>query len=157
MKKVDKVLNQILGIPEKDWLSVYNTACKSGRDALDKVTPVPMVVQQHKNILNDNSPVTKEWYIEGGVCGFAWVSINIRKGKSNKGTTRDFITAMKKSGIVGDIKDGCSITYSDYEKGYLFFVHDGGQSLQRKEAYAQAAAEVLRNNGINAYSRSRMD
>jgi hypothetical protein len=32
-----------------------------------------------------------------------------------------------------------------------------GQSLQRKEACAYAAAEVLREGGINAHAGSRMD
>ena len=34
---------------------------------------------------------------------------------------------------------------------------EGGQSIERKEAYAAAYAAVLKANGIDAYPNSRLD
>ena len=40
-----------------DAVNIHNTAVMAGRSALNKTTPTPMVVEQHANMLNDNSPV----------------------------------------------------------------------------------------------------
>jgi hypothetical protein len=48
--------------------------------------------------------------------------------------------------------------FSAYRSGMQMSVSAFGQSMERKEAYARAFAEVLRAElGIEAYSSSRMD
>lgn len=41
--------------------------------------------------------------------------------------------------------------------GLQYWVSQGGQSMQRKEAFARAFASVLKANGIDAFADSRMD
>ena len=45
----------------------------------------------------------------------------------------------------------------DYYKGYTHWVNVGGQSMEIKQAYAEAAARVLVRYNIPAHSMSRMD
>jgi len=132
--------------PKKNaYVDLFEKAYAAGLAALKAATPTPMVVQQHANVLNDNSPVVKEWFVEGGVCGFAWVNIKC------KGEGLKFINALKKRGLPDGLrKDG-------YYGGYTLWVREGGQSMQRKEAFAYAFADVLREAGITCYASSRMD
>ena len=44
-----------------------------------------------------------------------------------------------------------------FRSGLSVWVSEGGQSMERKEAYARAYADVLRAAGIEAYAGSRMD
>ena len=53
-------------------------------------------------------------------------------------------------------KEGIGKTDS-FEGGYMIWISAYNQSLQKKEAYAVAFAEVLSKNGIRAYAMSRMD
>ena len=45
----------------------------------------------------------------------------------------------------------------NYQGGLIVWVTVGNQSMQKKEAYAQAMAKVLQEGGINAYADSRLD
>ncbi len=74
-----------------------------------------------------------------GPCGFAW--INVTPGNS------PFANFLKKSGLARKA----------YHGGVDVWVGEYGQSLDRKEAYANAYAEVLSGAGIKAYAGSRMD
>jgi hypothetical protein len=76
--------------------------------------------------------------IADGVCGFAWISF--------KGTGPWAAWAKKNAGAS-----------KGYPKGLMIWISDYNQSMARKEAFADAAAEVLRANGIEAYAQSRMD
>lgn len=76
--------------------------------------------------------------VEGGPCGFAWVSF--------KGNTA-FGRAMKKLNLASP----------GYPTGLQVWVGEFGQSMARKSAYARAYAAVLRGYGIDAYPQSRMD
>ena len=89
--------------------------------------------------IDTKSPV---YEIEGGVCGFAWV--NIKPGNC------PFANWMKKIGKIA--RDSKS-----YYGGVDVWVHEFGQSMERKESYAHAFAAVLREAGIKAHSMSRMD
>jgi hypothetical protein len=137
--------------PEKYAVGLLARAEDAGLKAMEKITPTPMVVQQHANVLDDNSPVTRQWDVPTGVCGFAWVVIKC-KGKGVR-----FITGLKKAGIAGDENSFKRITRSSYYRGFMYSVHDGGQSYEWKTAYAHAFAEVLQNEGIECYSGSRLD
>ena len=101
----------------------------------------PMVVQQHMNMLDAASPVAKSYFVEGGVCGFAWITV--RPANSSFA-----LWAKKNSG------DRWS---KDYYGGLSLHVHEFGQSMQRKQAYAHAYVDVLCGHGIKAYAHSRMD
>ena len=126
-----------------------------GQKALDEIKGkvTPMVVQQHANPLDDDSPVEQEWIVEGGPCGFAWVRV-----KCTNGPSRKFINQLKKAGLAGDQNSFKDWTKSDYYGGFLYsFTRVGGQSLAYKEAYAGAFARVLEDAGIDTYMFSRMD
>jgi hypothetical protein len=45
----------------------------------------------------------------------------------------------------------------DYTRSIMIWIGDFEQSMQKKEAYAVAYAEVLQKHSIDAYANSRMD
>lgn len=123
-----------------DYAALYDKAHAAGKAAGDKHVPVPMHVVQRENPFDDNSPIVKAYApVLGGVCGFAWV--NIRPGN------HPFVNWAKKS----------DKGHKSYYGGYDIWVRGYGQSMECKEAYAQAFAEVLREAGIKAHAMSRMD
>jgi hypothetical protein len=127
---------------------IHMAAVTAGAEALASCTPTPMVVEQRENVMDDKSPVEKQWFVEGGPCGFAWVHF-----KATTKENREFLAGLKKAGLVTD-----NIWHKDtYRGGYSYNVFQGGQSIQRKEAFGGAFAQVLRDNGITAYMMSRMD
>ena len=77
--------------------------------------------------------------VADGACGFAWVTV--RPGNSSFA-----IWAKKNAGFS-----------KAYRGGVELWIHAFNQSMARKEAFARAYAEVLRDAGIEAYSGSRMD
>lgn len=125
--------------PKQDWQKVYDEARQAGIDAGTLALPTPMVVQQHSNMLDDKSPVEKQWFVPDGVCGFAWVTI--RPGNCS-------FAKWLKINKLGD---------NAYHGGVSIWVHDFNQSMERKEKYAYAFAEVLSKYGIKACPGSRMD
>lgn len=134
----------------KFFETVYNEAHKAGLEAGNKSKPTPMVVQQHSDMLDDNSPVKKEWFVEGGVCGFAWIEI-----RPSNSTFGKWLKDTKRGG------------HSDYDHCIIVSCHEFGQSMQRKEAYCHAFVKALgkyakelqgnNKNPLRVYSRSRMD
>jgi hypothetical protein len=74
----------------------------------------------------------------GGVCGFAWVQF--------KGNTAWAKWAKQNAGA-----------RSAYQGGLNIWVHQFGQSMECKEKYAYAFADVLNKHNIKAYASSRMD
>ena len=76
-----------------------------------------------------------------GMCGFAWVNISPARGK--------FVNYLKK------LNKG----HKSYYGGWDYWVGSSelGQSITRKEAYATAFANVLKEWGINAMMMSRLD
>lgn len=109
---------------------IYKRAHEEGMKALKAATPEPMVVVGGG----------KQYYVPQGLCGFAWVTIYPARGK--------FITWCKKNDIGGKAYGG----------GWSIWTREGGQSIELKEAYANAFAEVLRESlGLKAYANSRLD
>ena len=135
---------------KKDYVSILEMAEKAGMEAHEAKIPVPMIVQQHSNVLDDNSPVLKEYHVSEGFCGFAWIVIPY-KGEGIK-----FINALKKKGLAGD-SHKCKLSKDSYYGGYSYWVSTMTQSLERKEAFAREFSRVLQENGINCYTNSRMD
>lgn len=115
-------------------------ADEAGRQAAEACVPQPMTVVQHANPLDDSSPIVRVYEpVMEGVCGFAWVEIY-------PGNCSFANYAKKHLGASKHYGGGVSIWIGDY-----------GQSYERKSAYAQAFAEVIREEGIKAYAGSRLD
>ena len=125
---------------EKEFEKIYKEAHEAGLSALNKTKPTPIRAVQRANLLDDNSPIVMDYGTIPGVCGFAW--INVKPGTSR------FCRWLKKKGY-GDT-DG-------YYGGITIWVRYGGQTLELKEAYARAFADVLRKHNIDAYDMSRID
>jgi hypothetical protein len=115
-----------------DCEQLFSQADAAGRAAVAKMQICPMVV------VNPNTG--EKWYEEDGVCGFAWVKIRPARGK--------FVNWCKKNNIGKT---------DSFEGGYMIWISDYNQSMQKKEAYAYGFAKVLVDNGIRAYAMSRMD
>jgi hypothetical protein len=116
---------------------LYNQAREAGLSAAQAAQVTPMIVNAHANPLDANSEITKQYFVEDGVCGFASVVVKNIK----------FANGLKKM----------NIGRKNYGSGWCISVRDFNQSLTRKEVYARAFADVLRANGIDAYVDSRMD
>ena len=119
------------------------TARQRGELAARNVIPVPMVVQQHANALDDASPVVKSWHVSEGVCGFAWV--RVRPGGSSFARW-----AIKRD-----------LATKAYRGGITLRMSFRGQSYARAMAYARAAAESLQQDlvdyNLDIYSEGRID
>jgi hypothetical protein len=122
-----------------EFAAIFAKAYAAGLAAGNAVTPIPMLVQEHANPLNDASPVKKSWVVPDGVCGFAWVVI--------KPATTAFAKWLKATGKAS----------AAYGGGLQVWVGEFNQSLTKKEAFAGAFARVLTDAGFKAYSQSRMD
>ena len=118
---------------------IYQQAHEHGNLAVKMAFVTPMVVQQRENPLNDDSKVVREYFINDGVCGFANVIVKPANCK--------FAKYLQAQGL----------GRKHYYGGLSMSVRDFNQSLQKKEAYAEAFAKVLNDNGITAYVESRMD
>lgn len=126
--------------PKQDFQAIYNEARQAGLKAGNECVPVPMVVCEHANPLDDKSPVIKRYEpISEGICGFA--EIIVKPGNC------PFALWAKKN----------NLARSSYYGGVSFWVSDFNQSMTRKECYAHSFADVLNKYGIKAYSTSRMD
>ena len=111
-----------------------------GMDAGRSVGVSRMIVGSPSTPLgNDIDYSKKTYFVEGGVCGFAGVVIKPARGK--------FVSYLKR------LDKG----YKHYYGGYYVPVREFGQSLTRKEAYAEAFAKVLSEEGMRCYVDSRMD
>lgn len=87
-------------------------------------------------------------YGEPFYCGFAWVTIYPK----HKGNTKDGRAERQVFESLGFKKDWTGKAYQMWNPG-----GSGTQSMDVKETGAQAAADVLRKYGFNAYMGSRAD
>jgi hypothetical protein len=108
-------------------------AHRAGMEAGNNAIPTPMVV-----VNSDTNQIVD--VVDDGLCGFAWINIKPARGA--------FVNYLK-SRNWGKL--------DSYYGGYTIWVHNFGQSVTRKEAYAKAFAEVLQNHGLTAYAGSRLD
>lgn len=121
-----------------DFEAIVKQAEAAGMAALEAAKPRPIVVGTAVGLSNQIDYSKPTYYEAEGLCGFAWISF--------AGNTA-FGRWMKKNRKIS----------KDYPTGYCVWVSEGGQSVERKEAYARAYAEVLKANGIEAYAQSRLD
>jgi hypothetical protein len=119
---------------------VLERAHLMGMDAGRSVGVNPMVVGTPTELMGNEIDYSKKTYVvEGGVCGFAGVVIKPARGK--------FVSYLKSIGMGN----------KHYYGGWYVSVREFGQSLTRKEAYAEAFADVLKEVGMKVYVDSRMD
>ena len=119
---------------------IAKEADAAGFEAAEAATPAAMIVTQRANPFDDTSEIQRAWHVPEGVCGFAWVSL----AKSNDAFAR---WAKRHAGF----------RPADPWMGVYKWVSVGGQSYERKIAYATAYAKVLADNGIGAYGSGRLD
>ena len=129
-------------------MSMSKVACEKllekahlmGMDAGRRVGVTPMVVGTPTELFGNEIDWNKSTYhVSDGVCGFAGVVIKPARGK--------FVSYLKKLGM----------GYKHYYGGWYVSVREFGQSMTRKEAYAEAFAKVLTEEGMSCYVDSRMD
>ena len=127
---------------EKVFQEIVDEAEIAARTAFLAATPRPMVVQGHAHPLDDSSPVTEQWYVPEGVCGFANVVL--------KPATTKFAKWLKKE--------------YNFEPAYRGGLHvsiypfiPSSQSYERNRQAAIAFARVLTLHGFNAIAESRVD
>lgn len=126
---------------EAEYRHLYNQARIAGLEAVAALQVVPMVVNQHRDLLDDNSPITKQYYVADGVCGFAMIRI--------KPANCGFAQWLLANNMARK---------SDYAGGVYISVMEFNQSYQKKDAYGHAFAERLRTlAGLKAYCDSRLD
>jgi len=129
-------------------MSMSKVACEKllerahlmGMDAGRRVGVTPMVVGTPTELFGNEIDWDKSTYhVSDGVCGFAGVVIKPARGK--------FVSYLKSLGM----------GYKHYYGGWYVSVREFGQSMTRKEAYADAFAKVLTEEGMSCYVDSRMD
>ena len=129
-------------------MSMSKVACEKllekahlmGMDTGRSVGLTPMVVGTPTELFGNEIDWDKSTYhVSDGVCGFAGVVIKPARGK--------FVSYLKSLGM----------GYKHYYGGWYVSVREFGQSMTRKEAYADAFAKVLTEEGMSCYVDSRMD
>jgi hypothetical protein len=105
--------------PRTSWAADLHAAYDAGAAAVTALSVAPMVVTGREG----------SYYVEGGVCGFARVEVRPR--------TSAWAKWLKSNGWYS----------SDYHKCIYMNVSEYGQSMQRKEAFAQAVAAWLTARG----------
>ena len=129
-------------------MSMSKVACEKllerahlmGMDAGRDASVTPMVVGSPSTPFGSDIDYSKKTYfVEGGACGFAGVVIKPARGK--------FVSYLKSLGM----------GHKHYYGGYYVPVREFGQSLARKEAYSEAYAKILSEEGMRCYVDSRMD
>jgi hypothetical protein len=128
-----------------NYEELWAKAVKAGQDAVKACTPVPMVVQE-VDLFDTPIPGSRPEFVADGVCGFAWVKVR----PANSPFAKWLKTVPRTDEYLEPHKD-------DYAGGITIWVTVGNQSMQRKEAYAEAMAKVLSDNGLNAHAETRLD
>ena len=113
-----------------DFDSIITEAHDAGMEAVNNLNVKPMAV------FGDG----KFYHVADGVCGFAWV--NVKPGTSR---FAKWLVSTRRA------------DRDSYAGGVTIWISDFNQSMQKKETYARAYAEVLLKHNIRAYAASRMD
>ena len=111
-------------------------------DTLASATVAGMFAGQSaaQQMMTVQNTMTGKVYEPFPICGFASVHVRGIRKKAEKAIFAEF----------GFEKDS-------YRGGIYLWVSDYGQSYDQKKAHAEAFAKVLKENGIDAYSESRLD
>ena len=133
-----QVIEKKKTLGKRECARIYKEAHQAGLEAGKAVKTKPYLVGTAVG-LSDEIDYSKKTYVLDDLCGFAYVEISPARGA--------FVTYLKNH----------NIGYKGYYGGYQVSVREFGQSITRKEAYARAFAEVLKQYGINAGYSSRLD
>lgn len=144
---VDRMLNgEAVNVPaspsrEDRFQAIWNEAWNAGTEAARKCDVVPMLVGTPTTPFGNDLDLAKPVeYVCEGVCGFAWVQV-----KPGTSSFAKWLVKTKRA------------RSDSYYGGVCIWIGEYSQSMQRKEAHADAMAEVFRKHEINAYCMSRMD
>lgn len=118
------------------YAEAYNAGLEAGKAARPAAMLVGSPSSPFGNAIDASKPM---YYVSEGACGFAWV--NIRPGNS------PFANWLKAKRLARPA----------YAGGVEIWISAFGQSVDRKDAMAQAMAKVFSDAGIKAYAGSRMD
>lgn len=124
---------------EQSARALCEQAHQAGMAALEAATPRPMLVGTAVGLSNQIDYTKPTYYETQGVCGFAWVNV---KGNTSFGRLFSKVSHASKDSYYG---------------GVSYWVREGGQSYERKMAYANAFAEVLNQAGVVAHAYGRLD
>ena len=125
-----------------NYKKILAEAHEAGMAAGSAKVATPMTLVESD--LFDN-PIGKTYYVPEGPCGFAWV-VTHEHGNGK------FVKYLK------SISDGLTVGSKYYYGGYYVkWVREFGQSIEKKEVYADDYAAVLKDHGIKAYSGSGLD
>lgn len=124
-----------------DFEMVWAEACEAFKVAYAGAKPPQYLVGDAIGLSNQID-YSKPVYQMDGLCGFAWV--NIGDGR------KPFARWAKAQGYADKSYYG-GMDISSFRFG------ERGQSIDRKEAGCQAAVEVFKKYGIDAYVGSRLD
>ncbi len=136
---------------DKQYADLHAAAHAAGMAAGAAKVPVPMIVGSPSSASASVSLVVGSngekfdmakpiYYVPSGVCGFAWIVIE--EGRS---------------GYARWLKKNVRNSHKNYYGGWAVWVNEFGQSMEQKEAYADAYAKVVKQAGIAASVGSRMD
>jgi len=163
-EKAEKMTNH------ERWFALLTEAVEAGYAAGAGVTPTPMVVGTPKNLLgsltggDDGGFDTEKplYYVSEGACGFGWVALHAKAGTEGRrfvnyltGTAKPARPDLDPKIALGEFgKAGKA-----YGGGHDIWVWAFGQSVDRKQKAASAAAAVLNAGieGLSAYGQSRLD
>lgn len=143
----------------QEFEALLAKAHAAGQAALDAAAPTPMTVYETVGLSDTPKPGGRIYNVPEGPCGFAWVRLRpatTSLARYIRKTRFDLEPGFGTSDRAQMEADGGSWGKS-YYGGYEFFVWGGGQSYERKIAYARAYAEVLREAGYDAYAGGRLD
>lgn len=110
------------------FAAAYRKAELAGLAACEAAIPRPMVVVEADALSGAPKPNAQRYYCSEGACGFAWVVV--RPG------TCSFARWL--------VKQKLALRAGPGGGGVQIWVSAGGQSVARKEAYAEAFAAVLK-------------
>lgn len=113
--------------PELFCSVLYSYACGAGERAAENCIPTPIYFQGYEEPVLD------------GAAGFAWIII--------RDARKRFPRWLKKQGV----------GYLGYYGGWVIHAKSRSQSYEKEKAYADAFAQVLRQNGVDCYVKSRLD
>lgn len=133
---------------QKKWAALHAEAVAGGLAKMHECAPTPMIVGTPTTPFGTDIDYTKKtYYVAGGVCGFAWVTIDPG--------THGFAKWATAQGL----------GHKGYYGGTEISIHEDltglsgplVQSMELKEAFARGYAAVLKEAGIKAYAQSRID
>jgi len=119
----------IINSPDQNdfWETLYNLAHNEAVKASNRVVPTPMYITGYTEPVMD------------GLCGLAYIVVkDARKG---------FAKWLKSK----------NIGYQCYKGGWEVFAATRDQSFEKAKAYAETFEKILRQNGVECYSVSRLD